>query len=304
MAGQKIKHLISRESVAFIVDRKARGRSKRTIEFYEDELRHFSEWLAAQSPTITTLEAITPVLIRQYMIDLATHRNAGGVHAAFRTVKAFLNWYQVELDDESYHNPIRKVTPPSPSKEPIPGISLADVRALIAACPPKTPLGLRDRAILHFLTDTGVRMEEFCKLNLRDIDFKSGSVQIIAGKGNKNRVVHLGAKSRRELIRYLRTRPHINPIDPLWLNEDGVRLKSSGLRQIIRRRALVAGVPMPGLHDFRRTFAIECLRAGMDLVTLMHLMGHTDTKTLQRYLKLIDSDLQTNHENASPGDKL
>ena len=75
-------HLISFEIIAFLTDRRASARSERTIEFYEAELGHFAEHL--QKLGISHLEEITTNHIRQYLIDLHTHRNDGGVHAAWR----------------------------------------------------------------------------------------------------------------------------------------------------------------------------------------------------------------------------
>lgn len=301
---------ISKEIIAFIVDRTARQLSPRTIKFYQDELGWFSAWLAAQNPPITHMPQITADLIRQYQIHLSQTRNPGGVHAAWRTIKAWLNWYAIELDDDSWRNPIRKVQPPKITSEPLPGIPIEHIKILLAVCNPKTITGQRDKAIITFLFDTGVRKEELVALNIEDINLKTGAVQILHGKGNKSRPVYLGAKARRELIRYLRTRPATMdgadpaPSDPLFLNQAKTRLTGAGLRQIIRRRAAQANLPEPGLHDFRRAFALESLRNGIDLITLMHLMGHTDTKVLQRYLKLIENDLRRGHEKSSPADLL
>jgi integrase/recombinase XerD len=295
---------IPKEIIAFIIDRTARQLSPRTIKYYTDELGWFSAWLAHQQPPITHIQQITADLIRQYQIHLSATRNPGGIHAAWRAIKAFLNWYTIELDDDTYRNPIRKVHPPKINQDPLPGIPIDHIKALLAACNPKTTPGKRDKAIITFLFDTGIRKEELVNLTIADINLKTGAVQIIHGKGNKNRTVYLGASARRELIRYLRTRPETPPTAPLFLNQAKTRLTGAGLRQIIRRRAAEANIPEPGLHDFRRAFAIQSLRNGIDLITLMHLMGHTDTKVLQRYLKLVERDLQRGHEKSSPADAL
>lgn len=295
---------ISKEITAFIVDRTARQLSERTIEYYTEELGWFAAWLLRQDPPISRMEQITADSIRQYQIHLGETRNPGGVHASWRAIKAWLNWFGAEIDDDAWRNPIRKVRPPKVNSDPLPGISVEHIRLLLATCNPQDAQGRRDKAIILFLFDSGVRKEELVKLNIGDIDMKTGSVQIIAGKGNKNRVVFLGAHARRDLIRYLRTRPDSGPDEPLWLNQTGGRLTGAGLRQVIRRHAAEAGIPEPGLHDFRRAFALESLRNGIDLVTLMHLMGHSDTKVLQRYLKLVENDLRRGHDKSSPGDLL
>jgi len=154
------------------------------------------------------------------------------------------------------------------------------------------------------LYDSGIRKSELVALDFGDIDLKSGAVQIRSGKGNKDRTVYLGNRARRELIRFLRYRGQLVPASPLWTTQTGERLTDSGLRQIIRRRAVAASIPAPGLHDFRRAFALESLRNGMDLVTLARLMGHTSLTVLQRYLRLVQDDLQRSHERTSPADNL
>ena len=74
------------------------------------------------------------------------------------------------------------------------------------------------------------------------------------------RITFLGAKARRELVRYLRLRPDARPSDPLWATETGSRLTYAGLRQVVRRRALRAGLDHePSLHSFRRSFALLSL---------------------------------------------
>lgn len=59
-----------------------------------------------------------------------------------------------------------------------------------------------------------------------------------------------------------------------------------------------------GCHRFRRTFAIECLRAGMPLPQLAGLMGHEGLAVLQRYLRIVDNDLAQAHAQHGPVDSL
>ncbi|MGQ9595246.1 MAG: site-specific integrase, partial [Anaerolineae bacterium] len=95
---------------AFLVDRQARGLSPRTLQFYRDELRYFREW--AQVLGVTETLALAPNLLREYLLDLARNRNPGGVHAAYRALRAFLNWYGQEYEPEGWQNPMAKVRPP------------------------------------------------------------------------------------------------------------------------------------------------------------------------------------------------
>jgi integrase/recombinase XerD len=77
----------------------------------------------------------------------------------------------------------------------------------------------------------------------------------------------------------------------------------SGLRGIIRRRAHDAGLKAePSLHDFRRAFAINMLRSGVDVFALQKLMGHADLQVLRRYLAQTNQDIQAAHMRGSPVD--
>ena len=60
---------------------------------------------------------------------------------------------------------------------------------------------------------------------------------------------------------------------------------------------------MPSPHDFWRTFAINMLRAGVNLVTLSRVMGHTSIKTLQQYLMQLQEDLQAAHVKGNSVDR-
>jgi len=76
------------------------------------------------------------------------------------------------------------------------------------------------------------------------------------------------------------------------------------LKLILRRRARDAGVPIPSPHDFRRAFAITCLRNHIDMESLRRLMGHTTFAVLQRYIVQNTDDIQQAHRLASPTDSL
>jgi integrase/recombinase XerD len=141
-------------------------------------------------------------------------------------------------------------------------------------------------------------------LDVGDVNMKSGAVIVKHGKGDKRRVAFLSAKTRRELLRYLRHREDAAPTSPLFATLDGRRLTYSGLRQVVRRRADAAGIAEPGLHSFRRAFALMSLRAGMDVYSLQRIMGHSDLSVLRRYLAQTEGDLAAAHAHASPVDRL
>jgi integrase/recombinase XerD len=71
---------------------------------------------------------------------------------------------------------------------------------------------------------------------------------------------------------------------------------------LLRRRSKLANVQAPSPHDFRRAFAIERWRAGVDILTISKLMGHTSLQVLNRYLKQVGEDLERAAKMSSPVD--
>ncbi|MCD4672433.1 MAG: tyrosine-type recombinase/integrase [Anaerolineaceae bacterium] len=134
----------------------------------------------------------------------------------------------------------------------------------------------------------------------QDLNFTTGAIKIRNGKGQKDRIVFLGKKARRQVRKYLKKMEV--PNGPLWLTHFGTQLTYPGLRQIMRRRAEQASVPVPSLHAFRRIFALTCLRNGMDVFSLQRLMGHADLQVLRRYLAQTEDDLKQTHHRTSPVD--
>lgn len=288
-------------TTAFLRDCKTRGLSAFTIEFYRAQLQIFTTYATGED--VTEVLDLTPDLLRGFMLALETKgRNAGGRHAAFRAIRAFLRWYETETEPEDWINPVRKVKPPKVEHEPIKGVPIEDVKAMLETCGDNFT-GKRDRALLLCLLDTGARVREFIALNLDDVDFISGAVDIRKGKGKKSRTVFVGKKSRKALRAYLRVRTDNDPA--LWVAKDkGTRLAVASLRQVLVTRAEKAGVPVSSGHDFRRAFALAMLRAHVDVYSLQKLMGHAGLDVLRLYLAQNTEDVREAHERGSPGDNL
>lgn len=138
---------------------------------------------------------ITPNVIREYLLALGESSNRGGVHAHFRAVRAFFNWWEKET--EEFTNPIDKVSAPRPNNHPQPVVPIEDVMRLVDAC--NTSLAKRDEAVLLTLLDTGCRASEFLNLNIEDLDLINGEIRILHGKWDKNRTVYIGRNSRRKI---------------------------------------------------------------------------------------------------------
>jgi len=271
----------------FLLDCEARNLSAASLRYYWQRLRLLLTFLETQH--VTTPGAITPALLRAYFLTFKG-KSPHYLHGAARVAKTFLNFLVREglLED----SPMRRVKMPTLPKDVLPPFTTDEVQRILEACPTE-----RDRALVLTLLDSGVRARELLALNVADVDMTSGAVTIRRGKGGKDRTTYVGASSRLALGKYLLTRGIIATDAPLFVTlTTGTRLTFYGLQSLLRRLGAAAGVADMGAHRFRRTFAIESLRAGMGLMQLAAMMGHGSLPVLQRYLRFIGDDLQQAHQ--------
>ena len=286
-------------AIEFIKAKKIERLSPNTIRIYEQQLKHFTAFCEGQ--LLEHISQVSSSDIRNFLLYLQDEgHNPGGVHVGYRILKTFLRWYDLEAEPENWRNPITKVKAPRLVEEPLKPIELRDVRSMLDTCD-STFLGTRNRAILLFLLDTGLRARELLSISLDDINLVTGNVLLRRGKGSKSRTVFIGKETKKAVRAYLKNRQ--DNLEALWVTDDQKKvLAYGGLRALLERHAILAGIKPPSAHDFRRAFAITMLRNGIDLVTLARLMGHTNLKVLQRYLKQLPEDLQEAHLRAGPVD--
>jgi len=281
--------------------RRVEGRAPTTLSYYREKLKPFLVFCGESG--VSTIDAIDTNLVREYLLHLeAAGHNPGGVHGHYRTLKAFLHWYEIEDAPDNWRNPIRKVKATKVPEEILDPVSIEDVSRLVATCDGNAD-GLRDKAILLALLDTGARATELRSFDLDDLEAVSGALTIKRGKGGKARTVFLGQKSRRAVRAYLKLRG--SRPGPLFVTRSRERLTYGGLRGILQRRSKEAKLEaVPSLHSFRRAFGLAMMRAGVDLLTLQRMLGHADLSVLRRYVKQNTDDLRVAHSAASPVDRL
>ena len=163
----------------------------------------------------------------------------------------------------------------------------AELRALFAACAAdRSPVGVRDGAILSTLYGCGLRRSELVALELADFDPLGECLTIQHGKGNKARHAYLAAGAGDALARWLKLRGDApGPLFcPIRAAGPVLRpLSAQAVYVILRKRAGGAGVARFSPHDLRRSFVSGLLDAGADLSTVRELAGHANVQTTARY---------------------
>jgi site-specific recombinase XerD len=280
---------------SFLTAKRAEGRAQTTVKVYAAVLSAFFAFCIRQR--VTTLEAIDPNLLREYLLSRAgAGCSPADVHKHYRALRTWLRWYEAEAAPDGWRNPIARVKAPKLPEQALDPAPLDVLAELVKLA------GSRDRAILLTLLDTGLRASELTALDVADFDQAECLLTVRRGKGGKARIVPLGTTGRRAVRRWLRERPAGG--SALFCTDDGARLTYWGLRQVVRRLAERAGLPAPALHGIRRAFALGMLRAGVDLLTLSRLMGHSGLSLLARYAKQSTGDLRAAVERASLADRL
>ncbi len=279
---------------AFLIERTSKNLSPKTIKYYSCELRYFLKWLNERN--LFVMEDLSPNHIRNYLTDIGSHRNKGGVHASYRAIKAMLNFYEDEFEPPNYKNPIKKVKIQRNTIKPLAGISIEDVKKFLSSI--DGVHNIRDYALFHCLVSSGCRATEFLDLNVSDINLVTGEVTIWHGKGDKYRTTFIGKEARKALRKYLQIHP-LN-VEAIWVNDDGDRLTISGLRYAILKYCKKAGIEPKGAHDFRRCFALACYRKGVDILSISMLLGHSSVEVTKRYLNINTDDLRIAHARGNP----
>jgi integrase len=182
-----------------------------------------------------------------------------------------------------------------------------EVQALLEhARQDRTPIGVRNYAILLLLATYGLRAGEVVRLRLEDIDWRNECLHICHSKTGRAAVLPLLAPVGDAIVDYLRAgRPPTDsravflraqaPIQPFR--------QGSSLYSIVARRLAKVGIQPAGKrgpHTLRHARAVSLLRAAVPMKAIGDLLGHTTTAATAIYLKLATDDLREIGLDAPP----
>ena len=270
----------------FVLSRQAMQCTKATLEFYRHTAAKFLAWAEGQGASDP--KQMRAYLVRQYLADLAEQGKADTtLHDHARAIRTLLRFWH----NEGYTEKPIRFDMPRVAKKRLPVLSGEELKRAIDACKTK-----RDKALLLFLADSGLRRAEVCKLNWSDLDMQSGLVHVRQGKGRKDRSAVISPTTRRALLQYRRT---IIVKEPLFLSRTGERLTGTGILLIFRRLSKETGLKITP-HALRRTFVILSLRSGMDVLHLQAMLGHAGLEMVSHYAQMVDEDLLQAHAQHSP----
>jgi integrase/recombinase XerD len=269
-----------------------KGLSSNTVSAYHRDLAKFDEFAKKRN---LSLEAVSRDDLVDFLAGLYRHKlESKSVARHLVTLRNFFRFAQIQEwipADPSINLESPKI------RRSLPGyLRLEEVERLLAQ-PDKTPLGLRDRAMLEVLYSTGLRVSELTGLRVSDLDSKVGCVRCI-GKGDKERIVPVGKKALAMVDKYLRdARPKLlgktvgNPT--LFVNRRGKQLTRVGVWKILSGYGRKAGLRTALTpHMLRHSFATHLLERGADLRSVQLMLGHADISTTQIYTHVVEERLK------------
>jgi site-specific recombinase XerD len=163
----------------------------------------------------------------------------------------------------------------------------------------RTPIGLRDFAILTLLSTYGLRAGEVIGLRLEDVDWRHDRLRVHRSKTGGETLLALLAPVGSAILRYLRHgRPETAAREVFIHAQAPYRAfrNASSLYVLIARRLKAAGVHpqgRQGSHAFRHARAVSLLRASVPMKTIGDILGHQRSSSTAIYLKLASSDLRS-----------
>jgi len=273
--------------IAEFIDAKTAERlSPNTLADYQNTYKCFVKFIGGEKK-VGEIEAKD---IRAFLASL--------VHLSKKTVKNYWIglsslWSWAVMEGYAAEHVVRRVRPPKPEVKVVDPMSKEDVCRLLDA---NSLYQLRNRAIIYVLVDSGIRATELCELKLDDI---SSVTLKVHGKGDREREVPLSDRSWRAMMDYLHSRDHADD-HALFVSARGRALTRSGLYQVLRKLGESVGVERAYPHRMRHTFAINYLRNGGDVYTLMKILGHSSMEMTKKYLAIANADIEVAHRRASP----
>ncbi|SFI23163.1 MULTISPECIES: tyrosine recombinase XerC [unclassified Bacillus (in: firmicutes)] len=263
-----------------------RNYSKYTIASYQNDLEHFVQFMRREG--ILTFEDVTYVDVRLYLTTL--HNEKLARKSVARKISSLRSLYRF-LMREGYREDNPFALAALPKKEwSIPKFLYdEELEKLFEVSDTSKPLGQRDQALLELMYATGIRVSEFVKLQLTDIDFSTGTI-LVMGKGKKQRYVPFGSYAQDALVTYIengrkqlekKSQEHSQTV---FLNAKGTPLTDRGVRYVLNELIKKTSLTMHiSPHMLRHTFATHMLNEGADLRAIQELLGHENLSATQIY---------------------
>jgi integrase/recombinase XerD len=290
LADQFIKHLIIEKGLA-----------PKTVEAYAADLTGFLDFL--KNLQVRDIVLADTAAILKYVIEL--RKSGRGARTRARhlvTLRGFFRYlHQMGILDT---NPAKLIDLPKSGLKLPDVLDIDQVARLLETPDTKTPIGLRDAAMLELIYAAGLRVSELISLKVASVNLEAGFVRVL-GKGTKERIVPIGRRAIQGIQAYIANgRPRQlkqAASHYLFVARAGRPMTRQGFWKLLRRYALMAGIKQRVTpHCLRHSFASHLLEGGADLRAVQTMLGHVDIATTQIYTHVAQKRLIELHRKFHP----
>ena len=278
-----------------------RNVSPQTIDAYKRDISQYLGYLNDRG--IKNLSEIKSTHIRSYIRVL----NDGGMApASISRIISSIRSYHKYLSSENIldKNPVLVINNPKLPKKLPDVLSEKEISLIIDSIDESSQFYQRDKAIIEMLYSCGIRVSEICNLEMSSLFIKDELIRVM-GKGNKERLLPLGSRSRIYLDNYLlssrlgfikKTRSSF-----VFVSRNGNQLTRAMVNIILNKWVHISGLRKSvSPHKLRHSFATHLLEGGADLRFVQALLGHSDISTTQIYTHLDKHHLKEVYKTHHP----
>jgi integrase/recombinase XerD len=278
-----------------------KGLSRKTLEAYRHDLNRWMEFLSGRG--IRDVLNVAPPEVKAFLQALRIKKLSNRTVA--RNLVAIRTFFRFLMEEGMLEtNPLEQLESPRMEMTLPEILSLKEVERLLEQPALRTPLGIRDRAMLEILYATGMRVSELVQLPLNQVNLEGGYV-LLYGKGAKERMVPLGGEAIKWVTLYLKmAREKLargRESRYLFLNRSGKGLSRQIFWRTLKAYGLKAGIRKRITpHLLRHSFATHLLARGADLRSVQMMLGHADISTTQIYTHVTGERLKKVHQKHHP----
>ena len=261
-----------------------RNVSNHTMDAYKRDINQYLMYLGDLD--LQNLSDVKSTHVRDYIRVL----NDGGMAPASisRIISSIRTYYRF-LSSENIlnENPVLLINNPKLPKKLPDVLSEKEISLIINAIQESSQFYQRDKAIIEMLYSCGIRVTELCNLEVSNLFIDEDLIRVM-GKGNKERLLPLGARSKKYVNEYIKhsRNSHIKKSGSsfVFVSRNGNQLTRAMINIILNKWTQVSGLKKSvSPHKLRHSFATHLLEGGADLRFVQALLGHSDISTTQIY---------------------
>ena len=305
-----IKQLLNQVKIYLAYLQYERKLSANTIKSYLFDLKHFIDFIVSQY-NIKTIEDVRSKHIRGYITSLNTYmynniifeKQNSSINRAISSVK---NYFKYLVNNNFIKkDPTKAIIAPKQNKKLPITLTVEEINKVLHSFSSTKKNDVRDKAIVSILYSCGIRVSELINLTLTNLFIDDDIIKIF-GKGNKERIVPIGAIAKNDLIYYINhVRPEYarktNSKGILFLSNRGIKISRKTIWNIIKNAGIKSGIEKNiSPHTFRHTFATHLIEGGAGLRVVQELLGHSSISTTQIYTHLDQTYLKEIHKQYHP----